>query len=101
MGSAGSVFYFKTDLDAPRRRLVAIDLETLEPKTWKEIIPQAEPTLMQVSFVGDRFIALYLEDVKPKARVFDRDGKHVRDTAPGLTTSVEPSRLLEKTWLCP
>ena len=41
VGNAGTVFYFKTDLDAPRRRLVAIDLaQTREPpQTWKEIIP--------------------------------------------------------------
>ena len=58
MGNVGPVFYFKTDLDAPRRRLVAIDLgEAPSRRTWKEIIPQAEPTLIHVSFVGDRFIA--------------------------------------------
>ena len=80
VGNVESEFYFKTDLDAPRRRLVAIDIGMLEgPRIWKEIIPQAVPTLIQASFVGDRFIASYLEDVKPRVRVFKRDGKHVRD----------------------
>jgi prolyl oligopeptidase len=80
VGNAGSLFYFKTDLDAPRGRLVAIDIGNLEgPRAWKEIIPQAGPTLMHVGFVGDRFIASYLEDVKPKVRVFERDGRHIRD----------------------
>ncbi len=80
VGNVESEFYFKTDLDAPRRRLAAIDIGMLEgPMTWKEIIPQAKPTLIQASFVGDRFIASYLEDVKPRVRVFKRDGKHERD----------------------
>ena len=52
--------------------MAAIDIGKLDgPRTWKEIIPQAEPTLIHVGFVGDRFIASYLEDVKPKVRVFD------------------------------
>ena len=80
VGNVGTEFYFKTDLDAPRRRLAAIDIDKLEgPRAWKEIIPQAEPTLMHVGFVGDRFIASYLEDVKPKTRVFKRNGRHIRD----------------------
>lgn len=29
------------------------------------------------------------------------DGEEVRDTAPGLSTKVEPSRLREKTWVWP
>ena len=80
VGNVGSEFYFKTDLDAPRRRLAAIDIAILEgPRNWTEIIPQAEPTLIHVGFVGDRFIASYLENVKPRVRVFERNGKHVRD----------------------
>jgi prolyl oligopeptidase len=86
VGNVGTEFYFKTDLDAPRRRLAAIDIDTLDgPRAWKELIPQAEPTLIHVGFVGDRFIASYLEDIKPKVRVFERDGKHLRDVQlPGI-----------------
>ena len=29
------------------------------------------------------------------------DGRRVRDKAPGLSTSVRPSRLLEKAWVWP
>ena len=73
MGNDGPVLFFKTDLDAPRRRLVAIDLRKPQPADWKEIIPQAEATLTQVSLVGDRFIACYLKDVvSPGEGVFHR-----------------------------
>ncbi len=90
VGNAGTEFYFKTDLAAPRRRLVAIDVsKATEPRTWKEIIPQAGPTLIHIGFVGDRFIASYLKDVKPQVRVFERDGTHVRDVQfPGIGTAV-------------
>ena len=66
VGNDGPVLFFKTDVDAPRRRLVAIDLRQAASRAdWKEIIPQAEATLTQVSFVGNRFIACYLEGRRP------------------------------------
>ena len=41
----GPIFYFKTDLKAPRGRVIAIDIRKPERKNWKEIIPagQGEP----------------------------------------------------------
>src|SRR5262245_34067383 len=38
----GPVFYFKTDLDAPMGRVIAIDVRKPERKSWKEVIPQAK-----------------------------------------------------------
>ena len=85
VGNDGPVLFFKTDLDAPRRRLIAIDLGKPKRPDWKEIIPQAEGTLTQVSFIADRFIALYLKDVQPLAKVFAVDGRFIRDVElPGI-----------------
>jgi len=67
---------------------------------WKEIIPQVEATLTQVSLVGDRFIACYLKDVGQSGKGVRRDGRFVRDIAlPGIGAAVgfggsEPTRNL-------
>ena len=88
VGNDGPTLYFKTDLDAPRGRLIAIDLGRPERRNWKEIIPQAEETLGQVSFVADRFIASYLQDVKPLVKVFSRQGRFLREVRlPGIGTA--------------
>jgi len=85
VGNDGSVLFFKTDFDAPRRRLIAIDLRKPKRADWREIVPQAEGTLTQVSFVADRFIASYLKDVLPQVKVFAIDGRFVRDVEfPGI-----------------
>jgi len=85
VGNDGQVLFFKTDLDAPRRRLIAIDLGKPKRADWKEIVPQAEGTLTQASFVADRFIASYLKDVLPQVKVFAIDGRFVRDVEfPGI-----------------
>ncbi len=85
VGNDGPVLFFKTDLDAPRRRLIAIDLRKPKRADWREIIPQAEGTLTHVSFVADRFIASYLKDVLPQVKVYAIDGRFVRDVEfPGI-----------------
>ncbi len=49
IGNDGPVFYFKTDLDAPRGRVIAIDIRKPDKANWKEIIPQAKENLESVS----------------------------------------------------
>ena len=84
-GNDGRVLYFKTDVDAPRRRLVAIDLRKPQRENWKEIIPQRQQTLIQTSFVNHQFVASYLKDVRPQVRIFSQDGCFVREVAfPGI-----------------
>jgi prolyl oligopeptidase len=85
VGNDGPVLYFRTDLNAPRKRLIAIDLRRPSPENFKEIIPQAEATLRDVSFVGNLFIASYLKDVKPQVRLFTPEGRFVREVEfPGI-----------------
>ncbi len=59
-----------------------------EKENFKEIIPQSDDTLQQVSFVGDRFIASYLKDVASEVKVFGKDGKFIRNVdLPGIGTA--------------
>ena len=88
IGNEGPVFYFKTDLAAPRGRLIAIDTRKPEKTSWKEITPQAKESLREVHLVGNRFIANYLKDAHSQVRVFALDGKPVREVElPGLGTA--------------
>jgi prolyl oligopeptidase len=81
----GPIFWFQTDKDAPRERLIAIDTRRPDPKEWRELIPQAEETLEGVSRVGDRFFATYLKDARSVVRVFSLEGRHERDVRlPGI-----------------
>ncbi len=86
VGSDGPVFYFKTDLEAPRGRLVAIDVR--RPEVRREIIPQADETLNSVQLTGNVFVASYLKDARSLVRLFDTDGRLVRDVRlPGIGTA--------------
>jgi len=81
----GPVFWFVTDLDAPLRRIVAIDTRQPARGNWKEVIPESKDTLEGASAIGDHFVVRYLKDACSAVRVFDLAVKHVRDvTLPDL-----------------
>ncbi|MGB6166272.1 MAG: prolyl oligopeptidase family serine peptidase [Geitlerinemataceae cyanobacterium] len=78
----GSVFWFRTDLDAPRGRLIAIDTETGEPT---EIIPQTDDVLEGVGVLNNQFITSYLKDARSQVKIFHLDGSFVREVnLPGI-----------------
>ncbi len=92
VGNDGPRFYFQTDLDAPRRRLIAIDLRQPAREAWQEVIPQAAGTLESVSYVGRMFVATYLEHAANRVRIFGRDGRPVRELDLGGIGSVDGFR---------
>ena len=84
-GNRGSELFFRTSRDAPRGRLIAIDLDRPEPAEWREIIPQTEQVLTQVEHVGGQFVAEYMQDAWSLVKRFDLDGKHLGDVdLPGI-----------------
>jgi prolyl oligopeptidase len=72
----GSTFWFLTDKDALRGRVVAID--TTKPLALQEIIPQSKDTLTQVSCISNQFIAVYLKDAHSQVETFDLMGKALK-----------------------
>ena len=84
----GPVFWIKTDLDAPRGRLISIDTRTPERATWKTLVPQAADTITNASAVDDKFLVEYLKDARTEVRVHDLQGKFLRSVdLPGIGTA--------------
>lgn len=78
----GSIFWLTTDLDAPRSRVIAIDIKT---KTRTEIIPEAPETLEGVNILNNQFIADYLKDAHTQIKIFNLDGSFVKEIElPGI-----------------
>jgi prolyl oligopeptidase len=85
----GPVFYFRTDLEAPRGRVIAIDTRNPGREHWKEIIPQAADNLTSVHLVGNLFVASYLKDARTQVKLFAPDGTFVREVQfPGIGSAV-------------
>jgi prolyl oligopeptidase len=88
LGNDGALFWFRTDLDAPRGRVIAIDVERPERTHWREVVPQADEVLVTANVVGDRFVLSYLKDARSQVKVHDLQGKLEREVdLPGLGTA--------------
>jgi prolyl oligopeptidase len=80
-----SVFWFRTDLDAPRGRVMAIDINNSARENWREVIPQATETLESVGLLNNQFVADYLQDARSAIKIFELDGSFVREVElPGI-----------------
>jgi prolyl oligopeptidase len=86
----GDIFWFRTDLDAPRGRVIAIDINNppsppLSKGGWQEVIPQAAETLESVGLLNNQFVADYLKDAHSSIKIFNLDGSFVREVElPGI-----------------
>ena len=88
VANLGSTFLVRTDLDAPKQRVVAIELAKPDPSHWKTVIPEAPETLRSLSHVGGLLIANYLKDARTEIRRFQTDGTSLAPVKlPGLGTA--------------
>ncbi|WP_437223280.1 prolyl oligopeptidase family serine peptidase [Planctomicrobium sp. SH661] len=99
IGNDGPVFYFQTDLDAPRRRVIQIDVRNVPPAIeiaeekdrkkreipYQELIPQGDDTMTGVSFIGNLFFVETLKDAKTQVALYEKDGTFLRNIEfPGI-----------------
>jgi prolyl oligopeptidase len=85
IGNDGRTFYFQTDLDAPRSRIVAIDVENPAPENWRELVPQNDDTLLFTGMVNNQFIASYMHDAYSQMKIYNLDGTFAGDIPlPGI-----------------
>lgn len=78
VGSTGNTLWVKTDLDAPKGRIIAIDLRNPERKNWKTIVAARRETLTGANAVGGHLFAQYLKDAAAEVREHSTDGKFLR-----------------------
>ncbi|MEM9945839.1 MAG: prolyl oligopeptidase family serine peptidase [Cyanobacteria bacterium P01_D01_bin.36] len=81
----GCTFWFRTDLDAPKGKVISIDIATPDKSNWQTLIPEAEETLESVGLLNNQFVADYLKDAYTQIKIFDLSGASVQDIAlPGI-----------------
>ena len=79
IATEGERVFVMTDLGAPRRRLVSIDMAANGAPAWQTVIPETDAVLESVQYLGGKFFAMYQQDVHSVMRVHDRQGKRLAD----------------------
>ncbi|MCE9679514.1 prolyl oligopeptidase family serine peptidase [Shewanella sp. AS1] len=84
LGNDKSVFYFKTDLDAPNGKVIAINVNQPDKANWKTIIPESSDPIAGISIINDHLVVSYLHDVLGQLSIFSMNGVKRQDvTLPG------------------
>ena len=87
VGNDGSKLYFITDLAAPAKRIVTMDVAKPGRENVTEIVPTGEGTIDGASIFAGRLIVQSLVDVLPHVRLFDLAGKQLGEVKlPGIGT---------------
>jgi prolyl oligopeptidase len=74
LGTVEDTVYLRTSIDAPRGRVVAIDLARPEPARWRDVVPEAGMPIEGAGLVDGTLIVHYLEDARSRVDLFDLDG---------------------------
>ncbi|GAH68604.1 unnamed protein product, partial [marine sediment metagenome] len=78
IGNTDSVFYFHSDLGAPRGRIIAIDINNPARENWREILPQTDDVIDYVALINNHFVVAYMHDVHHQLKIYNLDGAFVR-----------------------
>jgi len=102
-GVSGDVLYLHTDREAPRGRVVGVDLARLESggtHTWAELIPERDDILDQAHRAGSGFLAVYLRDAQHYVLRFDAAGAELGEVDLGEPGSVSEVHIEEESEEC-
>ncbi|MGI6358314.1 MAG: prolyl oligopeptidase family serine peptidase [Bacillota bacterium] len=74
IGSDGDVFYVHTNWQAPKGRVMAVDLNQPERENWRQLIAESEDVIDQIRLVNECFVVTYLRAAYHRLAVYHLDG---------------------------
>ncbi len=93
VGNRGTMFYVRTDRNAPKGRMVAINIDNPREERWNTIIPESKDALVDATMAGDDIVANYLQDAHSSVRFFSgARGDDRRDQRPRGQQPQQPPR---------
>ena len=79
IGTAGSTCYLETDLDAPRGRVIAVDLDAQGYERYQVILPEQENCVAFSTLAGEYLLVGFLHHAWHRLALYALDGSFVRE----------------------
>ncbi len=80
--------WMRSELDAPKGRIVTVDLAHPEPASWKVIVPEGDDAMDGFSVIDGKLYVTYIHDVGDRIAVYTVDGMPAGEVAvPAHTTA--------------
>jgi len=74
LGTLDGRFVLRTDIGAPRGRIVAVDPASPAPEDWAELVAESGDAIHDAVLVGERIVVHYLRDARSRLDVFTGGG---------------------------
>jgi len=88
IGNDGPRFWFQTDLQSPRGKIIEIDITKPARENWRVLVPESKEALQSTTLVNHKFILNYLKDAYTQVRIHDTTGKLLNEVEfPGIGTA--------------
>lgn len=79
IASLDDTLYFVTDHQAPRRRVIAVDVNQPQRDHWREVIPESKDVIQSASLFGDVFYVDSLRDARSRITRHALDGSLISE----------------------
>jgi prolyl oligopeptidase len=79
VGNRRTVFYVRTDKNAPKGRIVAISIDNPREERWNTIVAEGKDALVKAIMAGDDIVGNYLQDAHASIRFFSAGPDDRRD----------------------
>ena len=70
VGNRGTMFYVRTDRNAPKGRIVAINIDNPREERWTTIVAEGKDALTDATLAGEDIVANYLQDAHSSIRFY-------------------------------
>ncbi|MDB4870952.1 MAG: Prolyl oligopeptidase [Gemmatimonadales bacterium] len=104
VGNNRTIFYVRTDRNAPRGRIVAISIDNPREDRWNTVVVEGKDALVSATMAGDDIVANYLQDAHSTIRFFaaSRDARRdVRSRQPQQQPRRNPGGIYDDTSTAP
>ncbi len=73
LGNEGSIFWFSTDLNAPKGKVISIDINHPEEHNWKVLIAEQNDALTNVEILENYILCQYLKNVASEVFLYEKE----------------------------
>jgi len=87
-GNSGGRFFVLTDSGAPRRKVVAIDIDSPTPATPKTVVAEGPHAIQAAVLSGGKLVVQYLIEVRGQIKSFTLGGKRLGEWSPPALAAI-------------
>src|SRR5699024_836001 len=78
VANEGDDFYFQTNMDAPHRKVIKINIQQPDRDQWEDVITEKSDVLQSTIYLNEKFITVYLHHAHHQMHIYNKDGSFAK-----------------------